>query len=196
MHPPTTERGQSGLDRLLVFVIAVVVILVVTPHVLGLLGVDVGPGSTGPPAAGGDHDLVILEARGTAVDASAGTVGAVRLVVTPAPNREPVDLGEGMAIWVADRSYYLGPDGADAGLEGTYRASAIDGDGQTLDTPEARGELLFDLGNTDDVPNVPEFGSRLRPGETVAVTLVTPEGQTLTRQLTVPEQVSGDSVPL
>lgn len=196
MHAPRTDRGQSGLDRLLVFVLAVVVLLVVTPHVLGLVGVDVGPGPGGPPSADEAHDLVILEARGTAVDAGAGTVGAVRLVVTPAANRAPVDLGEGLAIWVADRSYYLGPDGANAGLEGTYRASVIDGDGRTLETAEARGELLFDLGDTDDVADVPEFGSRLRAGETVSVTLVTPGGETLTRRLTVPEQVSGDSVPL
>lgn len=196
MHPPTTDRGQSGLDRLLVFVLAVVVILVITPHVLGVLGVDVGPGSTGAPASDGAHDLVVLEARGTAVDAGSDTVGAVRLVVTPAPNREPVDLGEGMAIWVADHSYYLGPDGAEAGLEGAYRARVIDGDGERLETADARGELLFDLGNTDDVPEVPEFGSRLEAGETVSVTLVTPAGETLTRELTVPEQVSGDSVPL
>lgn len=196
MDAQRTDRGQSGLDRLLVFVIAVVVLLVVTPHVLGFLGVDVGSTSTGAPAGDGNHDLVILEARGTAIDEGAGTVGAVRLVVTPAANRAPVDLTEGMAIWVADRSYYLEPDGGETDLEGSFRASVIDGPGQTLETRDARGELVFDLGGSDDVADGPEFGSALQAGETVSVTLVTPAGETLTRDLRVPESVSGNSVPL
>lgn len=194
MHATSTDRGQSGLDRLLVFVVGVVALLVVAPHVLGLVGIDVGQGPAAGPTAGDEHDLLVLEARGTAVDG--GSVGAVRLVVTPAPNREPVDLGDGMAIWVADRSYYLVPDGADADLEGTYRAAVIDGEGQLLERATDRGELVFDLGTTDDVPGIPEFGSRLEAGETVSVTLVTPDGETLTRKLTVPETVSGETVPL
>lgn len=192
----STDRGQSGLDRLLVFVLAVVVVLVVAPHVLGFLGVNVGPASPSAPAASADHDLMVLQAQGTAIDAADGSIGAVRLVVAPAPNRAPVDLGEGMAIWVGEGTYYLGPEGANGDLEGRYRASVIDGGGRTLETGTARGELVFDLGATDDVPDVPEFGERLAPGDVVSVTLVTPQGETLTRRLEVPEAVSGDTVPL
>lgn len=188
-------RAQSGLDRLLLFVLAVVILVLVSPHVLGFVGVDVGAEPAAPPAAGADHDLLVLEARGTAIED--GTIGAVRLVVTPSPDRVPVDLGEQMAIWAADRSYYLSP-GSTSGerFDGAYRAGVIDGGGQVLDGPTARGELVFDLGETDDVSGVPEFGSRLAPGETVAVTVVTPHGETLTRRLTVPDNVGGESVAL
>lgn len=195
MHPSTTDRGQSGLDRLLVFVVAVVGLLVVAPFALSAAGIDVGPRPGGGSEAVGDHDLIVLEARGTAVDAGDGSIGAVRLIVTPSPGREPVDLGDGLAIWVADRSYYLGPSTDADGFDGAYRASVVDGEGQVLEEPTDRGELVFDLGG-DDVAGVPEFGSRLRPGETVSVTLVTPRGETLTRELEVPESVSGDEVPL
>lgn len=194
MHPSTTDRGQSGLDRLLVFVVAVVGLLVVAPHALGFAGIDVGPRPGGGSDAVGDHDLIVLEARGTAVDAGDGSIGAVRLIVTPSPGREPVDLGDGLAIWVADRSYYLSPSGDD-GFDGAYRARVIDGEGRVLEGATDRGELVFDLGG-DDVAGVPEFGSRLRPGETVSVILVTPHGETLTRELEVPETASGDEVPL
>jgi len=197
---PTTAgdragRAQSGLDRLLLFVLAVVILVLVSPHVLGLAGVDVGAEPAAPPAADADHDLLVLEARGTAIQD--GTIGAVRLVVTPSPDRVPVDLGAQMAIWAGDRSYYLGPgSGSGEGFDGGYRAGVIDGPGQVLDSRTARGELVFDLGETDDVSGVPEFGSRLEPGETVAVTIVTPHGETRTRRLTVPDAVGGDSVAL
>lgn len=184
------DRGQSGLDRLLLFVLAVVALLLVAPHVLGALGIDVDGRPAAPPGEA-DHDMVVLEARGTAVEG--GSIGAVRLVVTPAPGREPVDLGEQIAIWVADRSTYLSPNGD---LEGAYRAAVIGGEGQVLESATARGELVFDLGETDDVAGVPEFGSRLEPGDAVAVTIVTPRGETLTRRLEVPATVSGETVPL
>lgn len=192
MNGSRTDRAQSGLDRLMLFVIAVVILLVVAPLVLGAVGIDVGGQPTGGPAAG-SHDLLVLEARGTAVDD--GSIGAVRLVVTASPGREPVDLGGQLAVWTADRSYYLSPTEAD-GFDGTYRASVIDGEGQVLERESDRGVLVFDLGPTDDVDGVPEFGSRLAAGETATVTIVTPRGETLRRQLTVPDRVSGESVPL
>lgn len=189
------DRAQSGLDRLLLFVLAVVVLVFVAPHVLGFAGIDVGAEPAAPPTAGADHDLLVLEASGTAIED--GTIGAVRLVVTPSPDREPVDLGEQMVIWAADRSYYLSPgSGSGEGFDGAYRASVIDGTGQVLDSRTDRGELVFDLGETDDVSGIPEFGSRLGPGETIAVTVVTPHGETRTRRLTVPDSVGGDSVTL
>lgn len=189
-----TDRAQSGLDRLLLFVLAVVALLLVAPHAFGLAGIDVGPRPSvdGPPSA--DHDVVVLEARGMALDGD--TVGAVRLVVTPAPDRAPVDLDEQLAVWVADRTSYLSPTAGDASdLDGQYRAAALDGDGAVLSAASSRGELVFDLG-PDDVSDVPEFGRPLEAGETVAVTIVTPRGETLTRRLVVPDRLTGETVPL
>lgn len=200
MDVPTTAgeragRAQSGLDRLLLFVLAVVALVLVAPHVLGLAGIDVGSESVAPPTAEAEHDLIVLEARGTAIDGS--SIGAVRLVVTPSPNRQPVDLGEEVAMWVGDRSYYLSPgESVGEGFDGAYRARAINGGGTRIEGATDRGELVFDLGETDDVSGVPEFGSRLEPGDTVAVTIVTPHGETLTKELEVPASVSGERVAL
>lgn len=190
----TTDRAQSGLDRLLVFVLAVVAVLVVAPHVLGLAGIDVGPRQTVDDGTTADHDIVVLEARGTAVEGD--TVGAVRLVVTPAPDRTPVDLAGQLTVWVGGRTSYLSPTGGEgADLDGRYRAAVLDGDGAVLSSSTDRGELVFDLGD-DDVADVPEFGRPLAAGETVAVTVVTPRGETLTRRLEVPERLDGETVPL
>lgn len=190
----TTDRAQSGLDRLLLFVLAVVAVLVVAPHALGLAGIDVGPRPTVEETTTADHDVVVLEARGTALEGD--TVGAVRLVVTPAPGREPVDLQEHLAVWTADRTRYLSAGGGEkTDLDGAYRAAAIDGEGAVLRSATARGELVFDLGD-DDVAAVPEFGRELEAGQTVAVTIVTPRGETSTRRLVVPDRLSGETVPL
>lgn len=196
MHGSQTDRAQSGLDRLLLFVLVVVAVLLVAPHALGFVGIDVTSTPRGPPTGAAAHDLVVLEARGIAVDEAEGSIGAVRLVVTPAANREPVDLGDQLVIWVDDRTAYLHPNDPGDGFDGTYRASLVDGEGTVLADATDRAELVFDLGDTDDVDGVDEFGRRLRAGDTVSLTIVTPHGETLTRELTVPETVAGDAVAL
>lgn len=181
-------RGQSGLDRLLLFVVLAIALVIIAPHVLGLAGIDVsgdGSGPTAPP----DHDLAILAARGEAVDASEPSVGAVRLVVSPEPGREPVDLRAGTAIWIGEETFDLVPVGSGGDdADGRYGVAAVDGESAVLERPTDRGTLRFDLG-TDDVPDVPEFGDRLAAGETATVVLVTPRGETVSRQLTVPSDV-------
>jgi archaellin len=195
MERERDDRAQSGLDRLLLFVIAVVVVVLLAPHVLGFAGIDVGAEQTPSQTGETDHDLIVLEARGTAIEGS--TIGAVRLIVTPSPNRDPVDLAEGSTIWVGDRSYHLTPaESVGEDFDGAYRAGVLESEGTRLEEARDRGELLFDLGETDDVSGIPEFGTRLEPGQRVSITLVTPHGETLTRQLEVPESISGDSVAL
>lgn len=187
-------RGQTGLDRLLVFLLAVVVLVLVVPHALQAAGIDVREGDRPETVPATDHDLAILAARGEAVGDD-GSVGAVRLVVAPNPGRAPVDLDRGSVLWIGDRTVDLAPAGADrAGVDGAYLADGADG--PLLETATERGVLRFDLG-TDDLAGVGEFGSRLAPGESVDVTLVTEDGETLTRRLTVPDDRSADgTVPL
>lgn len=183
-----TDRSQSGLDRLLLFVVAVVALVFLAPYALGLLGVDVRGGGGGSPTPS-DHDLTILAARGEAIADDRSSVGAVRLVVVPNHGRTPVDLGDGTAIWVDDRSHHLGPAGTSPdAVDGAYRVAAADGSTPVLETTTERGVVVFDLG-TDDVDGVGEFGDRLRAGETASVTLVTPDGETLTRELAVPDPI-------
>lgn len=184
----TAERSQSGLDRLLLFVVAVVALVFLVPHVLGFVGVDVrGPsGGVAPP---GDHDVTILAARGEAIDGQPSSIGAVRLTVVPNHGRAPVNLRDVTALWVGDDVYHLAPDGTDAGgVDGTFAVSSADGGGTVLTDPSDRGVLRFDLG-TDDVDGATEVGRRLETGETATVTLVTQRGEHLTRELTVPGEI-------
>lgn len=195
MPSPSWSRGQSGLDRLLLFVLAVIALLVVAPHVLGLAGIDVQEGESGSAVPASDADLTVLAARGEAADGS--SVGVVRLVVSPNPGRTPVDLSAGMAMWVGDRSYYLAPAGSGGGgFDGTYEVGAVGGGSPVLDEPTDRGVVRFDLG-TDDLGGAEEFGSRLSAGETATVTLVTRRGDAISREIRVPDSPSpGGDVPL
>ncbi len=187
MTDSSRDRGQSGLDRLLVFVLLAIGVVFVAPYILGFAGVDVH-GDSAPATAAADHDLQILAARGEAVAGDGSSVGAVRLVVSPAPGRAPVDLRDGTAIWIGEETVDLVPVGSDSGADGQYGVAAAEGGQPVLETASARGILRFDLG-TDDVADVPEIGSRLGTGETATVVLVTPHGETSTRRLTVPEDV-------
>lgn len=192
MTGPSRDRSQSGLDRLLLFVVLVVVLVVVAPYVLGFVGVDVREDEVPDGVAAPDHDVSILAVRGEAIDTDRSSVGAVRLVVSPSPGREPVDLREGTAIWIGDRTYDLAPAGATAEeADGQYQVEAADGGSPVLESPTDRGVLRFDLG-TDDVAEAEEFGDRLATGETATVVLVTPRGETLTRRVTVPERIPAD----
>lgn len=196
MPSPSWSRGQSGLDRLLLFVVAVLALLFVAPHALDLAGVDIQEGGgSGSAVPASDADLTVLAARGEAADGS--SVGVVRLVVSPNPGRTPVDLSAGMAVWAGDRSYYLAPAGSGGdGFDGTYDVGAVGGGSPVLDEPTDRGVVRFDLG-TDDVGGAEEFGSRLAAGETATVTLVTQRGDAISREIRVPDSPSpGGDVPL
>lgn len=180
------DRSQSGLDRLLLFVVAVVVVVFLAPHVLGLAGIDVR-GTGGGSGAPSDHDLTILAVQGEAVDD--GSIGAVRLVVAPNRDRVPVDLRAVSVTVGTDEVYTLAPANGDAGAaDGTFAAAAIDGGGTVLQTATDRGELRIDLG-TDDVADAAEVGSRLEPGQGATITLESSRGERLTRHVTVPESI-------
>lgn len=184
------DRSQSGLDRLLLFVVAVVAVVFLAPHLLGFAGIDVR-GTGGSPVGPSDHDLTILAVQGEAVDGD-GSVGALRVVVAPTHDRAPVDLRDGTVVVGTDDVYRLAPANTDAGdADGTYTAAAIQGGGSVLQAPTDRGELRIDVG-TDDVADAAEVGSRLEPGETATLTLVTATGERLTRQVTVPESIPTD----
>lgn len=192
----TADRSQTGLDRLLLFVVAVVALVFLVPHVLGFVGVDVrGPsGGVAPPS---DHDVTVLAARGEAIDGQRSSIGTVRLTVVPNHGRTPVNLRDVTALWVGDDVYHLAPDGTDTGgVDGTVAVSSTDG-GTVLADPSDRGVLRFDLGS-DDVDGATEVGRRLETSETATVTLVTERGEHLTRELTVPGEIppGQDEVPL
>lgn len=194
MRERTDRRGQSGLDRLALFVVSLVAILLVAPTALGFAGVDVRePRSTDGPVA---VELTVLGAEGTAVDANRTSVGAVRLVLTNTGGKD-VDMAGFTATWVGNGTYALVPARAETGADGTFAIGRVgDETGTVLSEPGDRGVLTFDLG-TDDVDGAGEFGGRLRPGETATVTVVARDGTTVTEEVTVPDPLpAGGSVGL
>ena len=82
MSPDTpVERAQSGLDRLALFLLAVLLILLVTPTLLWFAGVDVR-GSAGEDRNRDQPVLIVLGVEGVAVDDDRESIGAVRVTVT------------------------------------------------------------------------------------------------------------------
>jgi len=103
MSPDTpVERAQSGLDRLALFLLAVLLILLVTPTLLWFAGVDIR-GSAGEDRNRDQPVLTVLGVEGVAVDDDRESIGAVRVTVTNSGGGEldPRDLSATLTF-VAD----------------------------------------------------------------------------------------------
>ena len=192
-------RAQAGLDRLLAFLLAVVVFLLVAPHVLGLLGFPVTGAQVGDGGPSGPANLTVLGASASNVDGE-GTAGVLRVSVTAAPGSGDVELAAVTATVRTDRGYHVLPRRqASRATEGTFEIRRPDAgqSGTTLRGDSGdRAVLWFDLGS-DDLPNAREFGSRLAPGNYVSVTLVTDDGVATTRSFRVPDSLrAGETVAL
>ncbi len=191
------ERAQSGLDRLMLFVLAIIVVVVAIPFVLGLGGVDVrAPQNDTADATNQSTDLTVLSVTGETTDAG---VGVVRVVVTRNGSGETIDATTVSASWTNGGGYALATtESASNGSDGAF--------GVSVDSPSDSGRQLakfgdratytFDLG-ADDVDDVPEFGRELRPTERVTLQLTTDAGKTTAVVLTVPENIEpGETVNL
>lgn len=187
-------RAQSGMDRLALFILAVLIIVAATPFVLHFAGIDV----RAPPDVVAEEEaelpeLVVLSAEGTPINEGDQSVGAVEMVVTRSTNDQPLDLSAVTVSWSNGGAYTLSHvDGAGRGADGEFAASMVRAGrtGHTLTESGDRAQLTFDIG-TDDVVGIREFGSRLNPGETVTVWLETADGRVTTTNLTVPEPIPG-----
>jgi archaellin len=187
---PTDGRGQSGLDRLVLFVLAVVVVLLVVPVGLGAVGLDVR-GSDGSDT-GGPARLTVLGAAGDTAGGNS-TVGTVRIVVSNTGGGR-IDPSRLTATWVGNGTYRVVAADASGDADGSFTVEPLDPDrgGAILDDHSDRAVLTFDLG-TDDVRGAAEFANRLRPGGTATVSLTTPDGSTARAELTVPAPLPTDS---
>lgn len=195
MAGQTTRRGQSDLARLGIFVLAVLLVVLVTPTLLQFAGIDVrGPEDGG---AADSAQLTVLGTAGGAIDSERTSVGEVRVVVTNTGGGEidPADLS---VTWVGNGSYSLVAAGADREADGTFAVRPLDEsrDDAVLRDHGDRAVLRLDLGS-DDVGSADEFGSRLGAGETATVSLTSPDGATATTGLFAPDPLpEGDSIAL
>lgn len=180
------DRGQSGLDRLVLFVLLLVAILLVAPPALEFGGIDVREPQTGTPVP---VELTVIGAEGTAIDDGRSSVGTVRVVLANT-GQPDVDMSEFTVTWVGNGTHTLVPAGSDREGDGEFTVGRLDDEqsGTVLSSVDERGVLEFDLG-TDDVEGIEPFGQRLRPGERVTVTLTTSDGMSETKVLLVPDRL-------
>lgn len=187
------QRGQAGLDKLVVFIVAVLGLLLVLPTVLGLAGIDVVDGGDSEPtdpegvvvAGDAEGPVQILGARGTTISSSQGTVGTVELTVAPAETEGTVDLREYTVRLLTDRSYSLLPEGTEGG-DGTFVV-----ENPVLANPGNQTTIRIDLIGTSAIEGP------LKAGQSATVVLVGPNGSSVEHELTVPEPLpDGQSVRL
>ncbi len=180
-----TGRAQTGLERLGAFLLAIFLVLLVTPTVLGFAGVDVrAPGeadSEEPPR------LTVLGIEGFAIDEDRSSIGAVRVVVTNTGGGE-IDPRALSVTWVDNGTHDLVAARSDASADGTFvvRAGTESREETVLRERTDRAVLEFDIGS-DDLDGADEVGDRLDGGESATLTVVTADGES-TRLVLSPSQ--------
>lgn len=198
MKPGSRRRSQRGLDRLMLFLLAVVLLVAVVPAGLGLVGLDPrgeAPSSApvGPaPAQGVGEDVQILSARGHGVDGDRESIGAVTLLVA-SPSGASLDLADVTVTWIDNGTYRLGHRSASAGgIDGRFDGGVVgERDGTTVLREGDRGRIVVDLG-TDDVRGVGSVAERLRAGGRASLILELASGERVSRDLLVPPELPAD----
>jgi archaellin len=191
-----TTRGQSGLDRLLLFVVAAIVLVAALPTALSVVGIDVRSQSadteTTTPTAEPEQ-LQVLDAVGT-TGPDNRTVDAVRVTVVKVGGDSVVDTAGLSAVWTNGGNYSLVPVGGDQtsadGAFGVAVSQIGNRSGDTLTETGDRATLTFDLG-TDTVEDIPEFGSSLGPGDEIDLVVTTAAGGAATISMRVPAALDG-----
>lgn len=177
-----TPRGQTGVDRVFYLVAGVVALLVVVPAVMGVAGFDIRNGSLvdGTDQHDDKEGIRILSAYGTEINDDRTSVGVVEVVVT-ASDGSNIDLSAASVSWDGPQQYQITPEGVDVGTGGF----SIAGETELTGTAD-RATLRFDIGS-DDLPETSQFGERLAPGDSLTVSVITDEGDRVTRDLVVPD---------
>ncbi|MFC7135102.1 MULTISPECIES: hypothetical protein [Salinibaculum] len=196
---PDSTRGQSGLDRLLAFVVVAVVLVAVLPTVLGVAGIDVrqddGVAAEQPTPTPEPASLQVLNVSGTTGPENR-SVEAVRITLTKVGSSAPVDAAALTATWADQGTYYLTAGQQEERSDGAFGVSVThvsDADGLVLAETGDRATLTFDVG-ADDVADVPAFGSALAAGESADIILATADGETTTVSVEVPDSLAGKRV--
>jgi len=195
-------RAQSGLDRLVLFILVLVVGVAAVSFLLGLGGVDVRAPQNDTAATTETTEtppdptrLIVLDATGQTDGFGDDTVGVVRVTVTRNGSGKSIDTGSLFATWHNGGYYTLVPAGTDSGnVDGSFAVSLRGPSGSETELAEVgdRATLTFDLG-ADDVDGAAEFGSELSAGEELTLQLTTESGETTTVTLTVPDNLGEKS---
>lgn len=195
MRMGQSERAQVGIGTLVVFLSMVLVASIAAGVLINTAGLLQGQAAatSGESSESVTDRLLVIGQTGEHI--RDGSVGVVNLTVTAGPDADAIDLRDATVSWVGpDGAYNVINDAAAGAGDGpAYHASALsdpDGSAPVLNEVDDRFDLTFDLG-ADDLGAVDAFGTELRGGDMVKVTLVTSDGATTTVRLAVPASIDG-----
>lgn len=191
---PQSDRARISPGTLVVFLAMVFVASIAAGVLIGDSGLLPGQTATGESSGPATDRLLVIGQVGSHIQD--GSVGAVNLTVTVGRGTDPVDLQNATVTWVGPSgAHEVRHEGAPGARDGpTYLVTSIGdagGSASVLEDADDRVTLTFDLGQTDDVAGIDEFGQRLRQGDVAKVLFRTGEDETTTTRLTVPASIEG-----
>lgn len=191
MSPDEADRAQVGMWQTVGLLAMVLVAAIAAGVLINTAGLRQAQSSASAANAQATDRLLVIGQTGTAIDD--GTVGRVNLTVTAGPATDRIDLRDSTITWVGPASSHSVRSTAAAnGGDPAFTVSALtdpDGSAPVLNEPDDRFVLTLDLGDTDDVTGLGEFGAPLRERDMVKLTLVTGGGATTDTRLAVPSSL-------
>lgn len=194
----TSGRAQVGIGTLVIFVAMVLVASIAAGVLINTTGILQSESEqTGQESANQVSDRVLVVSEtGTAIQN--GRVGLVNLTVTAGPGSDAIDLRSTTVSWVGPGGSYnvVHDEATGTNSNAAFTVTALSDPNDSLpvlDSTDDQAVLTFDLGSTDDLPAVAEFGSRLEGGDQVNLLLTTESGASTEVRLAVPRSLTGEA---
>lgn len=184
-HAARLTRGQVGPGRLLAFILAIAITLIVVPAAFDVAGIDIRDSTTVVDLSEDDERemLAVHSSYGAGLDENRTSVGVVEVLVT-GTNQTSVDVEDLTVTWEHEQTLELTPTTVDGG-DASFQFETSHGSTTLTDTRD-KAVLRFDIGD-DDLRGVDSFGERLEPGDVVTIKATTGDGEYVETKITIPE---------
>jgi flagellin-like protein len=196
------RRGQVGIGTLIVFIAMVLVSAIAAGVLINASGfLQTKAEQTGQQSSAQTVDRVrVVSASAEVYNEEALSV--VNLTVQKAPGSNFIDMENATVTWIGPSGSYnlIASTVTEPGADGEFRAEGFkdaDTSFPVLNDDDDRLILSFDLGSTDKVNGVKQFGEHVSQGEEFTILITTRSGATTRFKGRVPESLSGrDSLTL